>query len=115
MIEQGQFTLYATFKAHQGQYESMKAATLESFALTREAAGLLEVICLEPPKTELPFVLISIWRSKADFQAFLKSPPMLEYHSQQAVKTMFETILADATAEFYTTLDGWTAPAEPVA
>ena len=110
MIDAGQFTLHATFLAQPDKYEEMKAITRESFALTRETPGLLQVLCLEPPKAEKPFVFVSVWRSKADFQAFLKSPAMVEYHSSEAIKAMFETAMADATADFYTVLDAWTAP-----
>ena len=108
MIDAGQFTLHATFLAQPDKYEEMKAITRESFALTRETPGLLQVLCLEPPKAEHPFVFISVWRTKADFQAFMTSPAMVEYHSSQAIRTMFETAMADATAEFYTVMDAWT-------
>ena len=44
MIETGQFTLYATFLAHQGQYEQMKAICRESLALTKAAPGVQQAI-----------------------------------------------------------------------
>ena len=110
MIDAGQFTLHATFLAQPDKYEEMKAITRESFALTREAPGLLQVLCLEPSKVEKPFVFVSLWRTKADFQAFVKSPAMGEYHSSRAIQTMFETAMADATADFCTVMDAWTAP-----
>jgi len=110
MIETGQFTLYATFLAHQGQYEQMKAICRDSLALTKAAPGVQQAICLEPPKPEKPFVIISIWRSQDDFQAFLKSPPMQEFHSKTAVQQMFDTAMQDATADFYTVLDTWVIP-----
>ncbi|MCO5194347.1 MAG: antibiotic biosynthesis monooxygenase [Anaerolineae bacterium] len=110
MIETGQFTLHATFLAQPDKYKEMKAIARESFALTQDTPGLLQVLCLEPPKPDKPFVFVSIWQPKADFQAFLKTPAMREYHSQQAIKTMFETAIADSSADFYTIMDAWDAP-----
>jgi heme-degrading monooxygenase HmoA len=110
MIKPGQFTVYATFLAQSGKYEEMKAINRESFSLTQETPGLLQVFCFEPPKPEKPFVFVSIWGSKTDFQAFLKTARMREFHSEQAIKRMFETAMADATAEFYTVMDAWHAP-----
>jgi quinol monooxygenase YgiN len=110
MIDAGQFTLHATFLAQPGKYEEMKEITRESFALTRETPGLLQVLCLEPSAADKPFVFVSVWRSKADFQAFLKSPVMREYHRSQAIKAMFETAMAEASADFYAVMDAWTVP-----
>ncbi len=110
MTETGQFTLYATFLAQQGQYEQMKAICRDSLALTKAAPGVQQAICLEPPKPEKPFVIISIWRSKEDFQTFLKSPPMQEFHSKTAVQQMFDTAMQEATADFYTVMDTWVTP-----
>lgn len=110
MIETGQFTLHATFLAQPNQYDAMKALTRDSFALTQATPGLQQVICLEPPKETLPFVFISVWQSKADFQAFLQTPAMREFHSKDAVEAMFATAIADSSAEFYTVMDAWHAP-----
>jgi quinol monooxygenase YgiN len=110
MIESDQFTVHATFLAQPDKYEEMKAITRESFALNREQPGLVQVICLEPVSADKPFIFVSIWRSKSDFQTFLKTPEMREYHSSQAIKIMFETAMADASADFYTVMDAWHAP-----
>ena len=107
MIKTGQFTLYATFLAKEGQYEQMAEICRESFELTKAASGLQQVICLEPPKPDKPFVLISVWQSKADFQMFLQTPAMREYHSKTAVQAMFDTAMQEATADFYTMMDAW--------
>lgn len=110
MLESGQFTLYATFLAHEGKYAEMETICRETLALTKEAPGVTQAICLEPPKPEKPFVFVSIWESKDDFQAFLKSPPMQVFHSKTAVQQMFDTAMQDATADFYTVMDAWASP-----
>lgn len=107
MIETGQFTVYATFLAHEGKYEQMESICRESLALTKTAPGLQQVICLEPPKPEKPFVFFSIWRSKRDFQAFMQTPAMHEFHSKTAVQAMFDTAMQEATADFYSVMDTW--------
>ncbi len=110
MINSDQFTVHATFLAHPGKYEEMKAISRESFAVTQETPGLLQLFCFEPPKAEKPFVIVSIWQSKADFQTFLTTAKMREFHSAKAIKRMFETAMAEATADFYTVMDAWHAP-----
>ena len=110
MIKTGQFTLYATFLAKEGQYEQMAEICRQSFALTQAASGIRQVICLSPPKPDKPFVFVSIWQSEADFQAFLQTPAMREFHSKTAVQAMFDTAMADATADFYTIMDAWSLP-----
>jgi quinol monooxygenase YgiN len=110
MLESGQFTLYATFLAHEGKYAEMEAICRETLALTIAAPGVTQAICLEPPKPEKPFVFMSVWDSKDDFQAFLKSPPMQVFHSKTAVQQMFDTAMQDATADFYTVMDAWVTP-----
>lgn len=107
MVETGQFTVYATFLAHEGKYEQMQAICRESLALTKAAPGVQQAICLEPPKPEKPFVFVSIWRSKQDFQAFLQTPAMQAFHSKTAVQQMFDTAMQAATADFYTIMDAW--------
>lgn len=110
MTETAQFTLYATFLAHEGEYEQMKAICRDSLALTKAEPGVQQAICLEPPKPEKPFVFVSIWRSQDDFQTFLKSPPMQEFHSKTAVQQMFDTALQEATADFYTVMKASVTP-----
>lgn len=107
MIETGQFTVYATFLAHEGKYKEMEALCRESLVLTKAASGLQQVICLEPPKPEMPFVFLSIWRDKADFQAFLQTPAMRAFHSKTAVQEMFDTAMQKATADYYSVMDAW--------
>lgn len=107
MVKTGQFTVYATFLARDGEYAQMAALCRESLTLTKAAPGLQQVICLEPPKPEKPFVFMSIWRDKADFQAFLQTPAMRAFHSKTAVQTMFETAMQAATADFYSVMDTW--------
>lgn len=107
MIEQGQFTLHATFRAQPDKYDEMKAISRQSFGLTRDTPGLMHLLCLEPTKIGEPFVIVSVWRAKADFQAFLQTPRMREFHSNQAIQTMFETAMAEATANFCTVMDEW--------
>lgn len=107
MIEQGQFTVHATFRAQPDKYEAMKAISQQSFDITRNTPGLVHLLCLEPTKTEEPFVIVSVWRAKSDFQSFLQTPKMREFHSKQAVQTMFETAMAEATANFCTVMDEW--------
>ena len=110
MLESGQFTLYATFLAHEGKFAELEAICRETLALTKAAPGVTQVICLEPPKPQQPFVFVSIWQSKDDFQAFLKSPPMQVFHSKAAVQQMFDTAMQSATADFYTVMDAWVTP-----
>ncbi|MDX1417510.1 MAG: antibiotic biosynthesis monooxygenase family protein [Candidatus Promineifilaceae bacterium] len=107
MLETGQFTVYATFLAQKGKYEQMEAICRESLSLTKTAPGLQQVICLEPPNPEKPFVFVSIWHSKANFQAFLQTPDMREFHSKAAVQKMFDTAMQEATADFYSVMDAW--------
>lgn len=107
MIEQGQFTVHASFLAQPDKYDEMKAISRQSFDLTRDTPGLVHLLCLEPTKAEEPFVIVSIWRAKADFQAFLQTPRMREFHSNQAIQTMFETAMAEATANFCTVMGEW--------
>lgn len=110
MIEEGQFTLCAAFLAHEGKFEAVKALCLESLALTQAAVGVQQALCLEPSKPEKPFVFISIWRSEADFQAFLQTQPMRAFHSKTAVQQMFETAMQEAKADFYTVVSAWVKP-----
>ena len=110
MLESGQFTLYATFLAHKGKYAEMEAICRETLALTIAAPGVTQAICLEPPKPEKPFVFMSVWESKDDFQTFLRSPPMQVFHNKTAVQKMFDTAMQDATADFYTVMDAWVTP-----
>lgn len=110
MVSSGQFTLYATFLAHEGKYAEMEAICRETLALTQAASGVTQAICLEPPKPNKPFVFMSVWESKDDFQAFLNSPPMQAFHSRTAVQHMFDTAMQDATADFYTVMDAWVTP-----
>ena len=110
MLKTGQFTVYATFLAHEGKVEQMEAICRESFALTKAAPGVQQVICLEPPKPEKPFVFVSIWQSKDDFQAFMQTPAMREFHSKTAVNHMFATAMQTATADFYSVMDAWVTP-----
>lgn len=108
MLATGQFTVYATFLAYEGKYEQMKELCHQSLTLTKAATGAKHALCLEPPKPEKPFVFVSVWQSKGDFQAFLQSPPMQEFHNKAAVQQMFDTALQKATADFYTVLESWT-------
>lgn len=110
MLESGQFTLFATFLAHEGKYAEMEAICRETLALSKAAPGVTQAICLEPPEPEKPFVFVSVWQSKDDFQAFLKSPPMQAFHSKTAVQQMFDTAMQAATADFYTVMDAWVTP-----
>lgn len=110
MIKTGQFTLYATFLAKEGQYEQMAEICSQSVTLTQAASGIQQVICLSPPKPNKPFVFISIWQSKADFQAFLQTPAMREFHSKTAVQAMFDTAMEESTADFYNIMDVWSLP-----
>lgn len=110
MLETGQFTVYATFQARDGAYDEMAAICRESLALTKAAPGVQQAICLEPPKPDKPFVFVSIWRDKRDFQAFLQTPGMKQFHSQAAVQQMFDTAMQTATAEFYTVMESWVTP-----
>lgn len=109
MTETGQFTVYATFLAQEGRYEQMKSLCRESLRLTKAASGVTQAICLEPPQPEKPFVFVSIWQSKSDFQSFLKTPPMQEFHGKTAVQHMFDTAMQTATADFYTVMEAWAA------
>ena len=110
MLDSGQFTLYATFLAQEGKYAEMQTICRETLAVTAAAPGVTQAICLEPPKPDKPFVFVSVWESKDDFQAFLKSPPMQVFHSKEAVQQMFDTAMQDATADFYTVMDAWVRP-----
>lgn len=110
MLETGQFTVYATFLAQEGKYEQMKALCRESLRLTKAAPGVEQAICLEPPKPEKPFVFVSIWQSRDDFQSFLKTPSMQEFHGKTAVQYMFDTAMQTATADFYTVMEAWVTP-----
>ncbi len=112
MLEDGQFSLYATFLAQEGKYAEMEAICRETLALTKAAPGVTQAICLALPKPEKPFVFVSVWQSKADFQAFLNSPPMQVFHSKTAVQQMFDTAMQTATAEFYTVMDAWVTPTD---
>ena len=107
MIQQGQFTVHATFRTQPDKYEAMKAISRQSFEITRNTPGLVHLLCLEPTKAKDPFVIVSIWRAKTDFQTFLKTPQMRDFHSTQAVQAMFEKAMAEATANFYTVMDEW--------
>ncbi|MCA9980154.1 MAG: antibiotic biosynthesis monooxygenase [Anaerolineales bacterium] len=107
MLDTGQFTLYATFLAHEGKFEETKALCQESLRLTKTAVGVQQAICLEPPQPEKPFVVVSIWRTKEDFQQFLQTPEMKAFHNKTAVQEMFKTALQTATADFYTLMDSW--------
>ena len=107
MIETGQFTVYATFLAQDGKYAQTEALCRESLTLTKAASGLQQAICLEPPKPDKPFVFVSIWRDKADFQTFLQTPAMREFHSKTAVQKMFDTAMQEATADYYSVMDAW--------
>lgn len=102
-----QFTVYATFLAKAGQYEQMKEVSQQSFDLTKETPGLVQTLVLEPPKAEKPFVIVSIWESKAAFRAFMKMPKMQEFHSAPAIKKLFDTVMETSTADFYTLMDQW--------
>ncbi len=107
MLESGQFTVFATFLAQEGKVEQMEAICRESFTLTKASPGLQQVICLESPKPDKPFIFLSIWRDKADFQAFLQTTAMREFHSKAAVQKMFDTAMQEATADFYSVMDAW--------
>jgi quinol monooxygenase YgiN len=109
MIETGNFTVYATFLAQHDRYDQMQAICRESFDLTKATPGLKQVICLEPPKPEQPFVFVSIWQSRSDFQAFLQTPAMHTFHSKTAIQKMFDTAMQAASADFYTVMDAWSS------
>lgn len=101
------FSIYATFTAKKGQYETLKDIMETSCELNKGTPGLIQMLCLEPPKEDKPFVFVSIWDSREAFNAFLKSSKMQEFHNAKAIREMQEQAMGQSSAEFYQLMDIW--------
>ena len=110
----GSFSVYATFTAKSGQYQAMKEIMRHSCDLNKDTPWLLQMVCLEPPKEDKPFVFISIWESHEAFNTFLKTPSMKEFHNAKAIKKMQAEAMGQSSAEFYALMDTWQADVQAV-
>lgn len=101
------FSVYATLTAKPGQYETMKDIMQKSCNLNKETPGLLQMVCLEPPKEDKPFVFVSIWESREAFNAFLKTDRMKAFHNAKAIREIQAKAMSQSSAEFYSVFETW--------
>ncbi|MCA9838833.1 MAG: antibiotic biosynthesis monooxygenase [Trueperaceae bacterium] len=101
------FSVYASFTAKPGQYEAMKEIMQTSCDLNKGTPGLLQMVCLEPPRQDKPFVFVSIWESRNAFHAFLKTDRMKAFHSAKAIRELQAQAMGQSSAEFYSVFDVW--------
>ncbi|MEZ4607704.1 MAG: hypothetical protein R2865_13140 [Deinococcales bacterium] len=78
---------------------------METSCELNKGTRTIQMLCLEPPKEDKPFVFI--WDSREAFNAFLKSSKMQEFHNAKAIREMQEQAMGQSSAEFYQLMDIW--------
>ena len=90
----------------EGRFEDCLSITLDSAKLLYGQPGLLQSMVMRPQKKDGPICSISVWKSKGDFQAFMKTEVVAALLKSEAFANMKEW-MDDYDGQMMDLADGW--------
>lgn len=100
------FVLVELYQPIKGKTKEVLKIAQDSLALTVEIDGLIQSMVLKPDDRNGPVSNITIWKSRDDFNAFMKSDACKSLHSSDKMKNIKEWT-SDIKAMKFDFVDGW--------
>jgi len=90
----------------EGRAAACLEISLQTAKLLKGQPGLLQSMIMQPSKDSDPLCSISVWESKANFQAFLKTEDFAALMKSDAYANMKDW-MADYDGQMMKLADGW--------
>jgi heme-degrading monooxygenase HmoA len=100
------FVLVELYYPIEGKTEDVLKIAQESSALIVENDGLIQTMVLKPIDKDGPVSNISIWKSKDDFNVFMKSEAFKSLYSSDMIKNI-KSWTSDINVMKFDFMDGW--------